>query len=725
MLSPIVPYSLLKMHWNPEHAQPLSQWPEQHLDVSSTTSSPAHKSELYPGRGHGRGAYSYAWANDDISALTASNLLKRYAEKYSGMLDSPYERPSVGAYPETAGGAFGSLSVQKSELEPWPLTHGSDGSYPLVPAAHDGLGCPKVVTPASVGPPGGSSVNSSLSDSAYSGSSSCSGPHSSDYPPAYNGTYLSSGYCPQPGSTLPPPTSLHTLQPTPTLVPSYAPSTPVYNYPPNTYPHQTSLAPSYSHPGTPYLASGLAAPTPLPSRPTVVGGSYGYQTSGLGGGSESGAGSLKRKAFEMSLDEEDGTDGAARYRKYGYDPMKPGDDSPYGLGDKTECRGNGFGSSGADPQQQQGFKPSKPSQGGMAGGEDVGKYSGLKPLVSPQYGAAGGDYSPPAAMTGENGGSEQGFSQHRSGSLKRPAAGSGEPLKGAEPHILELVTGELQDCGPALLWGELAGHVHLKAALEEELLWPALRPNQGGQPRPPRTLLLFGPRGGGKTTLARSLASQLGATLYRLSAAALLGKWKAEAEQVLATLLAVAAARAPSLVYISELEALEEADAGGVRQQLLAALDKAQHGPSGGGSSAGAPPLFLACATRRPDLLKEPLLRSFAKRYHVGLPDGGARRQVLLQTLAVPGCSLSERELTAVLQRSEGFTVCQLLQLCQQAVASAAGVSGSVGGGLHGLGAPLAAPAFKDFENAFCKVRPHSSPKELDTCMEWSKVYSH
>ncbi|XP_062397260.1 fidgetin-like protein 2 [Sardina pilchardus] len=746
MLSPIVPYSLLKMHWNPEHAQPLSQWPEQHLDVSSTTSSPAHKSELYPGRGHGRagGAYSYAWANDDISALTASNLLKRYAEKYSGMLDSPYERPSVGAYPEPAGGAggFGVLNGPKSELEPWPLTHASDGSYPLV----DGLGGPKVVTPASVGPPGGSSVNGSLSDSAYSGSSSCSGPHSSDYPPAYNGTYLSSGYCPQPGSALPPAASLHALQPTPTLVPSYAPSTPVYNYPPSTYPHQTSLAPSYSHPGTPYLPSGLAAPTPLPSRPTVVGGSYGYQTSGLGVGSESGPGSLKRKAFEMSLDEEDGVDGAARYRKYGYDPMKPGgDDSPYGLADKTECRGNnnGFSSSAADPQQ--GFKPGKPGQGGMAGGggEDVVKYSGLKPLVSPQYGAAGGDYSPPAAMTGENG--NENFSQHRSGSLKRSGGGDvGAPPKGigADPRVLELVTGELQDCGPALLWGELAGHAHLKAALEEELLWPALRPNPGGHHHRggaalPRTLLLFGPRGGGKTTLARSLASQLGATLYRLSAAALLGKWKAEAEQVLATLLAVASARAPSLVYVSELEALEDAEAGGVRQQLLAALDKAQHGPgAGGGSSSSAggahPPVFLACATRRPDLLKEPLLRGFAKRYHVGLPDGAARRQVLLQTLAAAGCcGLSERELAAVLQRSEGFTVCQLLQLCQQAVASAAGVpSGSVvggsGGGLHSLGGgPLAAPAFKDFENAFCKVRPHSSPKELDTCMEWSKVYSH
>ncbi|XP_009992391.1 PREDICTED: putative fidgetin-like protein 2 [Chaetura pelagica] len=110
------------MHWSPEHAQPLNQWPEQHLDVSSTTSSPAHKSELYPST---RQRFNYAWATDDISALTASNLLKRYAEKYSGVLDAPYERPALSGYGD---GAFGPVNGQKGDGEPWPGGHGSDAS---------------------------------------------------------------------------------------------------------------------------------------------------------------------------------------------------------------------------------------------------------------------------------------------------------------------------------------------------------------------------------------------------------------------------------------------------------------------------------------------------------------------------------------------------------------------------------------------------------------------
>uniref|UniRef100_A0A7N6FAB4 AAA+ ATPase domain-containing protein n=1 Tax=Anabas testudineus TaxID=64144 RepID=A0A7N6FAB4_ANATE len=644
------------MHWNPEHAQPLSQWPEQHLDVSSTTSSPAHKSEFYSGRG--RSSYSYAWANDDISALTASNLLKRYAEKYAGVLDSPYDRPpTLGTYAET--GAFGGLNGQKTELEPWPLTQSTDAPYSLIPpGGHDSLSGSKPVA-TSAGPPGvssGSVVNSNLSDSGYSGSSSCSG--SSDYPSSYNGTYLSSGYCPQPSAALPP-ASLHTLQSTPTLVPSYSPTTPVYNYPPSTYPPQTSLAPSYSHPSATYLSSGLPAPTPVPTRPTVVGGSYSYQSTNLGT-SESG-GTLKRKAFEMSVEEDEGGDGS-RYRKYSYDPLKAGGNSPCSVNDKTECLGNGFSGSGStDPQT---FKPTKPSS---------------QPLVSPQYRAA-----------------------HKRPPLCGPTV---ETMKSPDPLLLDLVNGELLDCSPALGWGELVGLTHVKAALEEDLLWPVLRPSQ--VVRPPRTVLLFGPRGGGKTTLTRSLASQLGASFYRVSGAMLASKGKAEAEHILGTLLQVAGARQPSVVLLNQVEAMEEE---GLRQILLTTLEKAQVGTTG--------LVILVCATGRPDLLQDAVHQSFAKRYHVGLPDVGMRRQVLLQVLAPQGCSLSERELSAVLQRTEGFSVWELLQLGQQALSSASSPTGAI----HGLPTTSKPPAFTDFENAFCKVRPHTATKELDTCIEWSKM---
>ncbi|XP_068451060.1 fidgetin-like protein 2 [Clinocottus analis] len=385
MLSPVTPYSLLKMHWSPEHTAPLTQWPEQHLDVTSTTSPPsAHKHDPYATAGRrGFAPAGYPWASDDISALTASSLLKRYAEKYSG-LELSYERPPTVAYSEP--GTF-----LKTESEPWALGQGME-CYPGLEA----LTGTKVGS-ASVGIPATGSVtvvSSNLtSETGYSGAGSCNAPSSQEYTSAYNSTYLSSGYCPQPSAALPS-APLHSLQATPTLVPSYSVSAPIYNYPPGCYP-QASLSSGYSHPSASYLPPGISAPTPLAPRPTMVGASYSYPTHNLGGSSEGGV-PLKRKAFEMAEDEQEGAEvEGSRYRKYG---NGHGNSQSKGHGNG---QGNGYDMSGStsDPQA----------------------YKSGKPMMSPPYGGAG-DYSPPSGLAGESVSGERAFPQQQRMSMKIPAS---------------------------------------------------------------------------------------------------------------------------------------------------------------------------------------------------------------------------------------------------------------------------------------------------------------
>lgn len=370
---------LLKMHWSPEHAAPLSQWPEQHLDVTSTTSpSSAHKHDPYTTTARrGFAPTGYPWASDDISALTASSLLKRYAEKYSG-LELSYERPASYSEPGT---------FLKTESEPWALGQGIECYPGLETLAGTKVGSASVGIPAT----GSVTVVSSnlASEAGYSGAGPCSAPSSQEYPPTYNSTYLPPGYCPQPGAALPP-APLHSLQAAPTLVPSYSASTPVYNYPPGCYP-QTSLSSGYSHPSASYLSSGISAPTPLAPRPTMVGVSYSYPSQSLGASSEAGA-PLKRKAFEMAEDGEEGAEvEGSRYRKYGN-----GNGNSHGKG-----HGNGYdmSASASDPQA---FKP-------------------LKPLMSPPYGGAR-DYSPPSGLAGESVAGEHNFPQQQRMSMKIPAS---------------------------------------------------------------------------------------------------------------------------------------------------------------------------------------------------------------------------------------------------------------------------------------------------------------
>ncbi|XP_014378710.1 putative fidgetin-like protein 2 [Alligator sinensis] len=734
------------MHWTPEHAQPLNQWPEQHLDVSSTTSSPAHKSDLYHSS---RQRFNYAWANDDISALTASNLLKRYAEKYSGVLDSPYERPVLNSYGD---GAFGPINGQKGDVEPWPMPHGSDSAYPLNPM-HDGLPGSKGVVPAAVtpgnGPVGlGSSpvVPGNLSDPIYP-SNSCGGATTSsglgssqEFSSGYSSAYLPSGYCSQPTTALPPPhpSSLHgsgLLQPAhppAALVSSYSSSGPMYNYASGSYAPQPGYGGIHPpHPSASYLPSGIAAPTPIPppppsSRPPVVP-AYSYQSSSLAPlavppplGSDSG-GSLKRKAFDIAGGEEEGE---GRYRKYSYEQPKSTPQSPYPMSDNGECRGNGFRRSTETPQVP--FKAGKRPAGAattVASEEHAEKYNSqpMKGLVSPPYSAGeaplrSGEsfdkFTPPLA----NGEGEQGHAFTLRMQAKPQPCGSQpgeEQPKNTDPLMLELVNSKIVDCGAPVQWTDIAGQVSIKAAIEEELVWPILRPGAfTGSSRPPRTILLFGPRGAGKTLLSRCISTQLGSTFLKLSGPALLSKWKGEAEKVLQTVFFVASCRQPSVVLITEVESLLPARAGEdaaqtshLKSQLLSYLDNV--------ATSAEQNVVVIGTTARPSTMDEASHRRFAKRFYISPPDSIARRQILHHTLAQQNYCLSEREMASLVQHTESYSGSELIQLCQQAGATQ----------LQGLPGQLQPTSYKDFENAFCKVRPAISQKELDVYAEWDKMY--
>ena len=172
------------------------------MDVSSTTQSPAHKLELPPG---GRQRCHYAWAHDDISALTASNLLKRYAEKYSGVLD--YERPGLGSYGDAAF-----LNGAKGDPEPWP---GPEPPYPLA-SLHEGLpGAKAAGAGGSAGLGGSPVVAGNLTEPLYTGNA-CGGPSAAtEYAAGYGGGYLASGYCAQTSAALAPPPPPALLQPAP------------------------------------------------------------------------------------------------------------------------------------------------------------------------------------------------------------------------------------------------------------------------------------------------------------------------------------------------------------------------------------------------------------------------------------------------------------------------------------------------------------------------------
>ncbi|XP_037325024.1 fidgetin-like isoform X1 [Pungitius pungitius] len=752
----------LKMQWTPEH----SQWAEQHFDISSTTRSPAHKAEAYravPGHLQRSAAYQYAWANDDISALTASNLLKKYAEKYSGILEMP------GSYSETSG----VMNGRKGESEPW-----QDGVYPMscipegVSIRKGGVAAASEVVSGMCSSPG--LASSTLSEPSYS-SSSC-GSHtatalhtssmtSQEYAPPYGGSYLHGSYGSQsaPAPALPSP--LHSsglLQPPPpppshpTLVPAYnggSPNVSSYNYPPAGYSAQSSVGPGYSPGGAPppssYLPSGIAAPTPLPPSSALPG--YPYQSHNLTPIAptplnSNSSNTLKRKAFYMAGQ----GDLDSAYGNFGYGQARSAAESPmYRIADSSSANGgsSSAGGGGFDRSAEKSSLPFNPQkQSTMSSEQQQRKYSSQ---------AAGGPLTPPAYVTSTLGGSrstdslasftspslsEQGADDHRlhlshsapgptsssSTSSSRPAE---EQLKSSDPHLLDMVTSEIVQQGPPVDWSDIAGLELAKASLKEEVLWPILRPDMFSSLGPaPRCVLLFGPQGSGRTLLGRCLASQLGAPFLQLNGSTLATKWLAEGEKILRASFLVARCRQPSVLFISEVDMLlsahlsEESPVNRLKAELLAQLDSLLMGSGDDGGSQ----VLVVCSTSRPQDMDEGLRRYFARRVLVPLPDGGARHQIVGQLLAQSQHKycLSEEELALLVQRTEGFSGLDVARLCQEALVGLLHVSaqGMDMSGMmpRGQVRPL---TYQDFESVFCKFQASISQKEIDTYIEWNKMF--
>ncbi|XP_047949215.1 cell division control protein 48 homolog C-like [Salvia hispanica] len=157
---------------------------------------------------------------------------------------------------------------------------------------------------------------------------------------------------------------------------------------------------------------------------------------------------------------------------------------------------------------------------------------------------------------------------------------------------------------------------------------------------PTSRILLHGPPKCGKTTLARAVANEARLPLFELSVAQLLRGDLAAVEEKIGGLFFAACTRAPSVVFIDEIDVMTSAKISSLKEveyrivyQLMAFMD-GRYRPTGpvnhGVSSESTLGYVLVIgATNRPGALDTSLRRLFDREFALGVPDEYQRCDIL------------------------------------------------------------------------------------------------
>lgn len=311
--------------------------------------------------------------------------------------------------------------------------------------------------------------------------------------------------------------------------------------------------------------------------------------------------------------------------------------------------------------------------------------------------------------------------------------------EGISPEVVAAVSECIVE-NTGITFDQIAGLPEAKRLLEEAVVLPMVLPDFfTGILSPWRGVLLFGPPGTGKTLLAKATAAKAGFTFFAVTASNIESKYRGEAEKMVRGLYTIARARAPSCIFLDEIDALMSARGTGednecsrrIKSEILTQMQgiTTQNGVVSEDSSGQQCKIVMTlAATNLPWDLDEALKRRLEKRIYIPLPDFESRRQLL--ELNLKDISSKGLDLDALAKRLEGYSGADISILIREVSMTPLrrAISGKTLDEIRQLNND---PEFKkslvvlpdDFEKAIEKTKPSVNSADIKKHEEWFQKF--
>lgn len=254
---------------------------------------------------------------------------------------------------------------------------------------------------------------------------------------------------------------------------------------------------------------------------------------------------------------------------------------------------------------------------------------------------------------------------------EKPAEPENEKKRPRENGSLKPLKRQKDRLPPSATLSELGGMDEIVSQLMELVGMPILHPEiyTATGVEPPRGVLLHGPPGCGKTTLANALAGELQVPFIPISAPLIVSGMSGESEKKVREVFQEARNLAPCLIFIDEIDAITPKRDGAQREmekrivaQMLTCIDELSMEKNGG------KPVIIIGATNRPDSLDPALRRAgrFDREICLNVPTEESRIHILkamTKNLKIDG----ELDYVKLAKATPGYVGADLKALASQA----------------------------------------------------------